>query len=257
MVSQTMDLLAPLVTLLRKIPFRGYFSRAMHFMFHPDIRREALDKSDLRFALIDTIFSLGVVSAIFYLVKFIFPDLVPLDLITAINPVYVIIPIVTYALIFCLLFIGSYTLINKAVARGRTTSSWLDTYYVFLHCMRAYSLAILLIGLYGLFSLEKIIQYLYVFKVPHSPYFPLLVGATYILTAILIFWLLIIPITNFMPIAAKGIRLSRTLTTFIFIFSILPVFYPSWALSRKVVVQDKFSEIMQKVVTEDVKATGF
>lgn len=231
--------------LLKKIPFRLYCLRLWRFIIAPEIQRTPLETNELRFAFADNFTSLAVIASIYTLARSIWPDIFFVNSLKILNPFYVVVSSIIFGAIFCIIMSISYILLFIAINRPPVNSLKNNFYLLILHCARFYSLVLLTSGLYGLFAFDEMVRFFHIFESRPSPIFPLI----WLVISFFIFRVLVVPLSDFLPIY-RNKQLARALTSIIFLFSILNLFYPSDSITHKTLNTNEFTKaISKKMIT--------
>ncbi|WP_404398532.1 hypothetical protein [Idiomarina loihiensis] len=135
-----------LLTLLQKLPFWGYIIRLYSFLRSPDFDESPSTETDLRYSLLDVFSGLGLAATIIGFLILEDPSKSYLNIITAINPVYVVASYFYYSVIFsfaCSVLIYCLSLTPLTFHRYNGKRLFLN---VFLHCLRFYAAQGLFLG---------------------------------------------------------------------------------------------------------------
>lgn len=239
-----MELLEPIIVALKKIPFAAYLGRLWKLAIDPSIKQDDLSKNDLRFAFLDVIFALGFVAAVFGLVFLIKPELLPGRLILIFNPIYLAILILSYGLVFSIVLSLSEVLMAKVLQWRNTKLAFQKMYFLFLHCMRIFGVLVLFLGFMCVAWAELALNALITLQTSSVSTFPII---QYLLLPPIIFYLLIVPASDFIPLS-KNKHLSRAITIIIVFASSHSVLYPSSFVSPKIIDWEKALNIAEDVL---------
>lgn len=189
----------PIKITIEGLPFYKYIIRMIKFFRNPEIETSELKNNPLRFSIFDVFNSLGLTSVIAFFLLWLIPGLIKIEVAKIFNPVYITILFLYYSLNFSIFMSFSLTTLSYTLKCDNTLIFWKSIQLVFLHCVRFYSLVLIVCAVIFLWGLNSFYLYGKIFFIDNIIlrwlFLVLFIGFFFIYCHLK---LLIFPIVNFL-----------------------------------------------------------